>query len=281
MAIFSERHSYTEKRTVVQREELDQDTRVALWNLFYVYNEMIDNSGSNDSDPANLLARVLWADLLKNPIDDYHSVWRTWGELKESVLNGEWYEVFNLAEYLLGAKPMARFSSELARTLNNELESKLTAYRIIDGKVVPVDSMVEVESLADALDASKSSPLAGVRHHLTNSIALLSDRAKPDHANSVKESISAVEAICELVTGNGVLSKALPKLKDFGIALHPAQVDAWKKMYGWTSDEGGVRHSAATVPDVDQATAKYMLVTCSAFVSLLIEEARKASVKGF
>lgn len=276
---FSERYGYSKSRVIVQREELDDDTRVALWNLFYAYNEKL-RSDQSALRPVTVLSEYLWGDYLQLPLDDCPSVTSVWSQLKDRVLRGEWYEPFNLLEFLLSTQPLARYHAELARTVNIELEKKLTAYRVINDKVVPLDSEAEGTAVASALDELQTTLLAGVRHHLSTAIDLLADRAKPDYANSVKESISAVEAILELITGEGVLSKALPKLPASGIKVHSAQVEAWKKLYGWTSDEDGVRHSAKAPPEVGQAMAKYMLVTSSAFVSLLVEEARRANVTG-
>lgn len=62
------------------------------------------------------------------------------------------------------------------------------------------------------------------------------------------------------------------------VTIHPALEGAWSKMYGWTSDAEGIRHAAVEAAEADQAIAKYMLITCSAFVTYLIESGRKAKV---
>lgn len=53
--------------------------------------------------------------------------------------------------------------------------------------------------------------LNGANIHLTKALSLLSDRNKPDYRNSIKESISAVEATCKSLTGISTLDKALSK----------------------------------------------------------------------
>ncbi len=60
---------------------------------------------------------------------------------------------------------------------------------------------------------------------------------------------------------------------------HSALQSAWVKMYGWASDADGLRHGGSKTPSVDQALAKYMLITSSAFVSYLTEKARKAGAR--
>jgi len=277
---FSDRYNYTTPRSLIQHESVDSDTRTALWNLIVAYKEMLTGTGYAGFYPDTQIAKLLWSDFLKKPLDEFRNETTAWVQTKDVFFRGHWYQLYNLIEFLLAAKPLSQQHSEMIRTLNLELERNLTGYRIIKNRVVPVDTKVAADAIEQALNDSAGASLAGVRHHLGNSLELLANRAKPDYANSVKESISAVEALAELITGEAVLSKALPKIGATGVKVHPAQLEAWKRMYGWASDEDGVRHSAKGVPDVDQATAKYSLVTSSAFVSLLIEEANKAGISG-
>jgi hypothetical protein len=143
---------------------------------------------------------------------------------------------------------------------------------------VKLHSEVEVEAVDNAMSATHNvDALGGVRHHLKNSASKLSELNNPDYPNSVKESVSAVVALVEHITGKGVLSKGLKKLPNSGMAVHPVLLSGWEKLYNWASDEGGVRHSAKKIPNVDQATARFMLVSCAAFVTLLIDESREHS----
>jgi hypothetical protein len=51
--------------------------------------------------------------------------------------------------------------------------------------------------------------------------------------------------------------------------LHPAFREALSKMYGYTSDADGIRHSLMEESRLDGDDARFMLVTCSAFVNYL------------
>jgi len=67
------------------------------------------------------------------------------------------------------------------------------------------------------------------------------------------------------------LGDALKDLRNH-LPVHKAVVRAWSNLYGYTNDEPGVRHGAdEEAPTVGHADAMYMLVTCSAIVSYLIE----------
>lgn len=53
-------------------------------------------------------------------------------------------------------------------------------------------------------------------------------------------------------------------------SLHNAFKQGVIKLYGWTSDAGGIRHALIEAPEVDEADARFMLVSCSAVVNYLI-----------
>ncbi len=91
---------------------------------------------------------------------------------------------------------------------------------------------------------------------------------------SIQCSISAVESQCCILLGDerATLGEALRHLEREGIGLHGALKEAFVKLYGFTSDAGGIRHGSIQPSDVDQDIAKFMLVTCSAFVNYLISK---------
>jgi hypothetical protein len=110
-------------------------------------------------------------------------------------------------------------------------------------------------------------------NHIKKAIKLMYDKDKPDYENSIKEAITAVEAICQIILNNNktTLGEALKLLEKDGLKIHPALKDAFIKLYGYTSDENGIRHAGGLdEPKSTFEEAKYMLVSCSAFVSYLI-----------
>lgn len=60
-------------------------------------------------------------------------------------------------------------------------------------------------------------------------------------------------------------------------ARHPLKTGL-DKLYGCTSDEDGVRHPILEGANVDEAEARLMVVTCSAFVDFLIVRAASAGL---
>ena len=75
-----------------------------------------------------------------------------------------------------------------------------------------------------------------------------------------------------------VLDIALRQLEKNGITIHPALKQAYIKLYAFSSDQGGIRHADGMFEsNVTFEEAKYMLVSCSAFVNYLIAVSGKGS----
>jgi hypothetical protein len=145
------------------------------------------------------------------------------------------------------------------------LEKEVSAYRFVNGLVSRITDEVEVAEIDLAL-AGRQGP---VRTHLRRALELLSDRESPDYRNSIKESISAVESLVATVVGEkGTLGQLVKKLED-EIDLHPALRTAFGNLYGYTSDEGGIRHAILESKNVVFEDAKFFLVVCSAFVNIV------------
>lgn len=103
---------------------------------------------------------------------------------------------------------------------------------------------------------------------------------KPDYRNSIKESISAVESLAQIISGDkkAELGKALKIIKD-KIGLHTALEQGFSKLYGYTSDSDGIRHSLSEESTLDLEDAIYMLTSCSAFINYLIIKSDKSGIK--
>lgn len=108
---------------------------------------------------------------------------------------------------------------------------------------------------------------------MKKALNLYSDRFSPDYENSIKESISAVESMCCIITGetgkSATLGATLKKLEKHNIYIHEAMKSAFEKLYGYTSDENGIRHGGIDFKGATSDDARYMLVSCSAFINYL------------
>ena len=120
-----------------------------------------------------------------------------------------------------------------------------------------------------------------VAAHIQQALESFSNRDNPNYRNAISEAISAVEAMCRLITGDSkaTLGKALKELEKRNVInVHPALNEAFKKIYGYTSDADGIRHAMSELPSVGVEDAQFMIVACSTFVNYLRAKAVKASI---
>ena len=148
---------------------------------------------------------------------------------------------------------------------------KFRAIGSFDGKIIEITSSEEINEIEKAIE--ESTPYYGVKQHLKTAITLLSDRENPDYRNSIKESISAVEALCKKVTGDekATLGRAIKKL-DEKSSIHSSLKEAFSSLYGYTSDADGIRHALMKESNLTNTEARFMLISCSAFINYVISQ---------
>ena len=190
-----------------------------------------------------------------------------------------WYVIYDFIEKYLYISD-DKVSEKMTSTFNRILEEEVSGYRILNKLVVPITSEMELATINEA----QNTPYDSVNTHINKALKLFADRKKPDYENSIKESISAVEAMCCIITGmtgaQATLGNAMKKLKDNGVHIHSAMEKAYASLYGYTSDENGIRHGGTDFTNAPSEDAKYMLVSCSAFVNYLIEKWNEATNGG-
>lgn len=266
MGTFSQRYGYTSTEKSFQRELVSEELRVQLWNVLNICIWEDYEKRSDVRKQIDWLVKRLWFSHLNKDLDHlpsfYHYGKGAYDQLKNHFFNCEWYQLYDFLEFVVGDSTQILDAGQIS-WLNTTLEKFNAAYRIVDTSVVEITDENEIKSIEEAL----SHPENPVRVHLNSALSKLSDRENPDYRNSIKESISAVEAACRILTGkkSATLGDALKKVEN----LHPVMKLAFDKLYGYTSDASGVRHSLIDEASITYADAKFMLVTCSAFVSYL------------
>lgn len=61
--------------------------------------------------------------------------------------------------------------------------------------------------------------------------------------------------------------------------IHGAMERAFLALYGYASDENGIRHGGIDFKNAPAEDAKYMLISCSTFVNYLMEKWSKIQNK--
>lgn len=160
-------------------------------------------------------------------------------------------------------------SPTLVRDLRKCFEISRAAYRLIDGEVVAIGSAEQGQAFKKAIVAAEAIGAEAARAHLISAGTSLRNG---DWAGSVRESIHAVEAMSiRLAPGTTTLGPALAALEKRG-HVHGGLKAAFGALYGYSSDEEGVRHALVFQKEaqVDEADALFMLGACASFVSYLI-----------
>jgi hypothetical protein len=194
--------------------------------------------------------------------------------VKQTFERGSYVEVFGFLQYVLRHRDCPYGFPE---AVDSMLVRGGAAYRVLDSTtIVPIGSDAEKATLERAFADLASKEFRGARSHLQ---AAGSDLTEGNYASSIRESVHAVESVARTLATSGSLGDALSRLEQ-ATTIHPALKRGFSNIYGYTSDEQGIRHPLldGDQAKVDEADALFMIGACAAFVSYLIHKARLAGV---
>lgn len=292
---FSDRRKINPLNTEMQNNDLDERTRNKIANLLKTWCDVIKENRYEVDFFKNYLSDVFCQfvdDQMEQSFEDYYSdAFKTY--ILKPIIQENYSDVLTICEYITGSASAIfeelqnqvvpyyyrnqRINCE--QELNALFEEEFVGYRMINYEITPITNEVEINEIKTSLDIE----FEGCKSHIKKGLSLLSDREKPDYKNSIKESISAVESICQIICKDdkATLGKALNKLEENGIKLHRSLKEAFSKLYGYASDEGGIRHAEGMFEsNVSFEESKYFLVSCCAFVNYLIAEFGKSNHGG-
>jgi len=227
-----------------------------------------------------LLNRI-WDGLLNRPIDELNDDRgpSPLEALKRHFDSCEWHRCYEALEFIAKNGHHEGQNTSFMRECNEVLEQEGCPYRFeVESRViVPVVEPEQREAVEEALRV----PVGSVNRQLHQALlSLAQSRGGPVTAsarNSIRESIHAVEGMSRFLLGDAkiTLGESLRLLAE-RLELPPALTKALSALYGWASDEPGVRHSEVgeTDPDASMEEAAFMLVTASAAVTYLYDKAR-------
>lgn len=273
---FSERNGYVNPSKVLILKTVPIEVSNAICSaLSRVVQEMDDDAfmSIGKVKPSEKLSQYIWSHFwTDNILEAGYQSKHCWDEVVAWLGSKEikWYYKIDFIEFIfdhLSECPVLR--KKFVDELNGQFETLTFGYRIIEGHVVDVVSEQEIRAIEAAIDASCDQ----VSNHLKNALTLYAERPEADYPNSIKESISAVEAQLRLMTSKSTLGKALDALQKTERKVHPRLKDTIEQLYAYTNQpDTGIRHSRVegntdNIPSSDEAL--FMLVTCSAVVNYL------------
>jgi hypothetical protein len=246
-----------------------------LRRLFYYYTSLeIDRESYTQyssrvfRDEWRRVAMDLHVLFFKEPADEFdYGAYENKERLKDFIDRANIGRLFDLIEFFVRHHGC---SDEMKRELADAFVTARAAYRVFDNKYIAAIGTEEQGAAFEcAVSEAEAKNATAVRKQLIAAGLALRDG---HWADSVRESIHAVEAMAvRLAPGTETLGAALKVLEQGG-HLHGSLKAAFGSLYGYSSDEEGVRHALVfgNEAQVDEADALFMLGACASFVSYLL-----------
>ena len=280
---FSQREGLEPVPQPLKLGELSREARSLIWTIIHLaINERRlrppDYSGPAKIGPPWRKILFLWhVRILYRPADEFSDEIRDIEpQIKALVLSKPFNEVFDFLEFVM------RHSScpdRFPATVEATFKECRVAYQVVPNPptIVPRATEQEGDAIKHAFAILSEAGLDAARSHLLQAAELLNSGKYED---SVRESIHAVESVARKLDpkASQTLSPALKALEQH-FRIHPALKAGFEKIYGYTSDEGGIRHALLeNEPNVDLEDAVFMIGACASFTTYLVEKARKAGL---
>ena len=272
---FSQAQGYEELPQPLKLEELSSEARTHIWNVLYA---SIDSSMDFDRLKRVRTVGGVWEEILFEmysrhynlPIDEWNNSFEVHrGSLRNSIKLQPFNKVFDLVQFIL-RHPSCPY--EVRKGLKEVFVSCRLAYTIDEEDqptIFPAVTEAEGNTIIESLRTLRRAGLNGNASHLRKASDCINAK---DWAGSIRESIHAVESVARQLDpeASATLGAALASIEKRN-ALHPALKEAFSKLYGYTSNEQGIRHALLDrhSADVGMNEALFMLGACASFASYL------------
>ena len=280
---FSQRYGLAPLPEPMQLERISDDLRREIWN---VIRERLLRHRSHwvtdyfDDQAKRFSERVL-GKLNQLPEDqistNYENVLNAF---KQAALQGKFNHVLDLVEILVNDRDATEELKERLRVLFEHsayrLDTSQRPYRFF-----PQTSKEQGETVRRATETLRQGGMEGAATHLRQAAEHIN---AGQYGDSIADSIHAVESVAKKIDqrASKTLGPALDSLERAGLLKHPALKEAFKKLYGYTNDEQGIRHARLDrdSPDVGLDEAMFMFGACASFADYLVSKHRKAKKGG-
>ncbi|STX39854.1 AbiJ-NTD4 domain-containing protein [Legionella feeleii] len=260
----------------IQKDSINEALRNGAWTIVYeVLRKNIEYSITGYEPPgwgqkSAKIIRNIWVDFFKLASDSIS--WNPEKDisyLKDRFYSLEWNDFYDFIEFFSQLIDSYERKSTI-QDFNRIFKRKNSAYTFVNEIIIEKISETEMEVVEETKNLPKQ-PF----EHIKNASRLLFDRVTPDYRNSVKESISALESFMRNLTNSDKQLGDILKTTDFSIfnihpALNTAVKDSMNKLYGYSSDQSGVRHSLKENHlETTKEEAWFILVTSSSLMNYL------------
>ena len=294
--MFSQRHDYEPLPEPMQLEELSDGLRREIWNATHHFLK-IDRSGNDpsmgmlgavpDRRTLNIIRNVL-GEFLQLPHDEIDANVRfnerhsKYNETKEIILRGAADRVLHLIKIIANLSGEPKGTTEFIYTIQHQFEKHAAAYWLDTSRrpfrFCPRSSQEQGEATQQAIERLDEASMGGAVTHLRDA----SEHIRlQQYGDSIADSIHAVESVARKIDpqANKTLTPALDSLEHAGLLNHLALKQGFEKLYGYTSDEQGIRHALLDKdsPDVGLDEAMFMFGACASFAAYLVNKHRQMS----
>lgn len=280
---FSDRNNINPISKDIQYFEFEKHTRIKLKNFSFKiidnYQSYFDYYEEGQEIIAELFADGLFCIETRGKSYEYERIEKL---IKQVFDDGTYDEILDIIEFIASNlkirvedSTISYYSNleysdqyeNLYKKYNDLFEKECVGYRFVDGLIVRITNKEELQAIEKASLTNKK-----VNDHIKKAILYISESGEKDYKNSIKESITALETLCSILTkkDKGTLGETI-EIIGKEKKIHPALKEAIAKLYGFASDEPGIRHGSGKVGNnISFDDAKFVLVICSAIINYFI-----------
>ena len=267
---FSQVNGYEPLPAPLALEVISYEARLEIYNLLYSQT-MRRTTGRHISGGWIGIYRALHQSFLKQPLDTFTTLSARILDLYKRLIL-EHLPFNRLFDLLLIILRHPNCPPDFAVQVVAIFERCQLAYRIDLSNppiIFPAATPQEGEAISAALAALREAGHSGTVTHLRKAMERLNNG---DWSGSIGESVHAVESVARFLDPihSNSLGAALDSLERHR-PLHSALKQGFKNIYGYTSDEEGIRHALINNPEspAGRDEAVFMLGACASFASYL------------
>ena len=275
MLTFSQAQGYEGLPGPFKLGDLPSAARTRIWNVFHSF--MIQTLQYHDDFGQTDLGED-WFDILYDkhvafdvlPFDEMdYQLGDKLHSIRKSIDTLPFNKAFDLIQFVLRHPSCP---DGFIDDIKEEFALSRLAYTIDDGPpptIIPSVTAEEGNTILESMQTLRDAGFRGSAEHLRKAAECINGG---EWAEGVRESIHAVESVARQLDpqASTTLEPALKSLEGSG-TLHPARKSAFTKLYGYTSNEQGIRHALLEQDsaNVGMDEAVFMLGACASFSSYL------------
>ena len=284
---FSKRYGYEPLPEPMRLEYLADDLRREIWNKLRII--LVEYRKSHElvaayyfeNNMERFIERVL-GQFSNRSEDEINTMYEyVIKAFKDIILGEKFNKVIDFVELAVNSdeESVLEIAESFAGRIKSLFEEHESAYQLDTSEkpyqIVPRASKEAGEAVQQAVKTVQEGGMDGASTHLRDAVEHIND---DKYAASIAASIHAVESVARKIAPKAhTLGQALKPLEESGLLKNKVLKEALKKLYGYTNDEEGIRHSLIEkdAPDVGLDEALFMYGACASFAAYLTNKHRQ------